>query len=238
MIVIRKKSLFTAAALAAAALLAVLGSAAALHTNVSVFNNIIEQNEKSSIIVIDAGHGGEDGGAVSGDGTAESSVNLAIAKKLSALCGFVGADSVMLRTGDVSLADVSAKTLHQKKVSDLKNRVLITNSYKNRILLSIHQNSLPSEKGVRGAQVFYNGADGASDMAALVQDSLNTAISRNAKTPRRISDAIYLTKNVTCRAVLVECGFMSNPDETRLLRDGEYQKKLAAAILSGVLAGM
>ena len=237
MILIGKKRTVIVSALVFSALLAVSGSIAA-HTNVSVFNNIIEQNENCSIIVIDAGHGGEDGGAVADNGTAESSVNLAIAKDLSSLCDFLGTDSVMLRKADVSLADDSAETLRQKKVSDLKNRVLITNSYDNCVLLSIHQNSLPSEKSVRGAQAFYNGAAGAEDMAASVQEALNSVINRSAKAPKRISDAIYLTKNVNCGAVLVECGFMSNQEEARLLCDAEYQKKLAVTILAGLLAGM
>ena len=238
MILIRKRVLVTTAVLIFTALLAVVGAAVSSHTNVSVFNNIIEQNKNRSIIVIDAGHGGEDGGAVADDGTVESSVNLAIAKKVSALCDFVGAENTMIRTDDVSLADDSAKTLRQKKVSDLKNRVLLTNSYENCILLSIHQNTLPSEKSVHGAQAFYNGAGGSGEMATLVQDSLNAVINKPEKSPKRISDTIYLMKNVTCRAVLVECGFLSNPDETHMLCNGEYQKKLAVAILSGVLAGM
>jgi N-acetylmuramoyl-L-alanine amidase len=239
MILIRKKTLFIAAALAASALLAVVGTAVSSQTSVSVFNNIIEQNENRSIIIIDAGHGGEDGGAVAGDGTVESAINLAIAEKISSLCDFVGAEKVMLRTSDVSLADASAKTLHQKKVSDLKNRVLLINSYKNRTLVSIHQNSLPSAESVRGAQVFYNGVDGSfGDIAAVVQEALNASVNGVDKAPKRISDTIYLMKNAECRAVLVECGFLSNPDETRLLCGDEYQKKLAVAILSGILAGM
>ena len=118
------------------------------------------------VLVLDAGHGGEDGGAVSLTGVPESQINLAIVLKLDDILGFCGAAPVLLRREDVSLHDSGSVTLREKKVSDLQNRVAMINGYEDAVLLSIHQNSLPQAKSVRGAQAFYNTAEGAEQMAA------------------------------------------------------------------------
>ena len=108
-----------------------------------------------TVWVIDAGHGGEDGGAVAADGSKESDMNLAIAQRLDALLVFLGEETRMTRTEDISIHDASASTLREKKRSDLENRVGLVNSTQGAILVSIHQNSLPSSKQTHGAQVFY-----------------------------------------------------------------------------------
>lgn len=190
--------------------------------------------EPSRVVVVDAGHGGEDGGAVAVDGTVESGLNLQIALRLNALLRFLGQDTVMTRTEDVSIYSDGAETLRQKKVSDLKNRVALVNGLEEAVLVSIHQNTLPGSPRTHGAQVFYNGVEPAPAMAAAMQERLNQGVNTgNGKTPKRISDSIYLTKNVTAPAIIVECGFLSNGEETARLREPEYQLRLAAAVAAG-----
>lgn len=185
-------------------------------------------------VVVDAGHGGEDGGAVALDGTKESGVNLSIAKKLSELLIFMGTETKMTRQEDVSIHDEAAETLRQKKVSDLKNRVAIVNGTTGAVLISIHQNSLPSDTSVHGAQAFYN-TEG-QGMAEEIQHALNAAINgAREKQAKAAPDGVYLMKNAAVSAVLVECGFLSNAEETALLQTENHQKKLAASIAAGYL---
>lgn len=189
-----------------------------------------------AVIVIDPGHGGEDGGAIAGDGTIESKINLEIAEKLNDLLRFCGQDTKMIRTSDISIYSKGAETLHQKKVSDLQNRVALVNGMKNAVLVSIHQNCLPEAPSVHGAQVFYNTVTGADLLADSVQDSLNKNINLDhKKASKKISSSIYLMKNVTAPAVLIECGFLSNSAETKKLNLPAYQLKLAASIAGGIL---
>jgi len=187
------------------------------------------------VAVIDAGHGGEDGGAVSSDGTAESGINLAIAQKLEWILCFLGYETVMTRSDENAVYDADAATLREKKVSDLKNRVALVNDTTGGLLISIHQNSLPSHPRVHGAQVFYNGAEDSADVARAVQDALNCAINGgNEKNVAPTGSGIYLMKNSQKPSILVECGFMSNETECRKLKDAAYQVRLAAAIGAGV----
>jgi N-acetylmuramoyl-L-alanine amidase len=191
-----------------------------------------------STVIIDPGHGGEDGGAVASDGTEESGINLQISRSLNDLMRFCGIRTIMTRTEDVSIYSDGAGTLREKKVSDLKNRVSLVNDTEGAVLLSIHQNCLPSSPGVHGAQVFYNTADGAQQLALAVQNALNESVNvGNAKKSKQISKSIYLMKNVTAPSILVECGFLSNTSETEALKQPAYQKKLAAAIAAGFLSG-
>lgn len=163
-----------------------------------------------TVWVIDAGHGGEDGGAVAADGSKESDMNLAIAQRLDAL--------------------------REKKRSDLENRVGLVNSTQGAILVSIHQNSLPSSKQTHGAQVFYGKKEGSAEVANAVQLALNQTVNAgNEKTEKAIDASIFLMKNVTAPAILIECGFLSNENETALLKSGEYQQRLAVVIASGLL---
>ena len=186
--------------------------------------------------VLDAGHGGEDGGAVSANGVKESDVNLAVTRELDALLQFLGRDTVLTREDDVSIHSGGAETLRQKKVSDLKNRVALVNSTPDAVLVSIHQNSLPSVKSVHGAQVFHGTAEPSAALALSVQAALNEGVNAgNEKHEKKIDPSIYLMKNVTCPAILVECGFLSNAAETARLQEPDYQKTLAVAIAAGLL---
>lgn len=185
-----------------------------------------------TVWVIDAGHGG----AVAADGSKESDMNLAIARRLDALLVFLGEETRMTRTEDISIHDASASTLREKKRSDLENRVGLVNSTQGAILVSIHQNSLPSSKQTHGAQVFYGKKEGSAEVANAVQLALNQTVNAgNEKTEKAIDASIFLMKNVTAPAILIECGFLSNENETALLKSGEYQQRLAVVIASGLL---
>ena len=188
------------------------------------------------IIVLDAGHGGSDGGAVSADGTPEDDINLAIVLRLRDIFALMGRQTVLTRTGEDSLADPDSATLRQEKVSDTKNRVTLINSVSNGCLISIHQNTLPGHPSVHGAQVFYGKVTDSDAWAAAVQQALNGVVNvGNEKTAKPIGSDIYIMAHANCPAILVECGFLSNSAETRLLLSPEYQTKLAAAICCGYL---
>lgn len=188
------------------------------------------------LFVIDAGHGGEDGGAVSDDGTTESTINLEIALRFRDLMRFFGQNTAMIRSENVSVSTPGLTTFRQRKASDLKNRVDFVNSHGNAVLISIHQNSLPSVPTVHGAQVFYNAESEAYELAERIQDALNSTINpENEKNTRKIPDSIYLMKHSKAPAVLIECGFLSNVSETKMLKLPPHQLKIAASILSGIL---
>jgi len=187
------------------------------------------------VLVIDAGHGGEDGGAVSLTGALESHINLAVARRLDRVLGLFGVPTVMLREEDISLHDKEAHTLRQKKNSDLHNRVDMVQGYGNAILLSIHQNSYPDGR-YSGAQVFYAPTDGSRKLAQAMQETLRLALDpNNTRQEKQIPDTIYLMNHISCPAVLVECGFLTNPAEEQLLRSGSYQTGLATALAGGYL---
>ncbi len=181
-------------------------------------------------VVIDAGHGGEDGGAVSISGVPESGINLAIARKLDHLLGLYGVQTKLLRTSDISLHDSDAKTLRQKKASDLHNRVDTIESTENPTLISIHQNTFQSAR-YHGAQVFYANEELSLPLAALTQSRLKETLDpSNTRLPARIPDSVYLMKHITCRAILVECGFLSNGEEDKKLQTASYQTKIGLAL--------
>ena len=186
-------------------------------------------------VIVDPGHGGEDGGAVSANGVLESQLNLAVAAQVNDLLRFSGQRTIMTRADDQSI-HTEGETIRARKASDIRNRVALVNGTEQAVLLSIHQNSLPSSPVTHGAQVFWNQQEGADLLAQIVQDSLNHTINPgNEKHPKQIPGTIYLMKHVTAPAILVECGFLSNAEETAKLQDPSYQMKLAAAITTGYL---
>lgn len=198
-------------------------------------SNFSKSFGNTSAIILDPGHGGEDGGAVGADGTIESKINLMIAQKAADIARLMGWNVFMTRDCDISVHDPSAETLRQKKVSDLKNRVLFCEKIQNSTLISIHQNSLLGASSVRGAQAFYNNAEESKDLAEQIQYVLNDSINHhNQKSAKPIGDNSYLMKHVSCPAVLIECGFLSNPEESALLNTEEHQKKIAVAIIASV----
>lgn len=190
----------------------------------------------TTVWVLDAGHGGEDGGAVAADGTKESEINLALTERLEVLLALLGEQTRMTRTGDVSLHSDGAATTRQRKSSDLRNRAALVEQTPNAVLVSIHQNSLPSHRSVHGAQVFYGAEEGGAELAQTVQTALNRSVNiGNEKQEKAIDPSVFLMKNVTTPAILIECGFLSNSEETAALKSAVYQKKLAVVITSGLL---
>lgn len=183
-------------------------------------------------IVIDAGHGGEDGGAVSCTGISESHINLQIALRLNDLLHLLGYETTMIRTTDISVY-TEGKTIASKKVSDLKNRVKTVNDTENPLLVSIHQN-LFADSRYSGAQVFYNPVEGAKELAQAVQLSFTGTINPGSSRRIKAADRVYLMENIRCPGILVECGFLSNPEEEKKLRTGEYQLKICCVIASGI----
>ena len=219
---------------AAAAVLLLAGAAAVLRPGRPAAVNAAGAGCRT--IVLDAGHGGEDGGAVSPDGVVESDLNLAITRRLRDVLLFLGRDTVLTRTGEDAIYSPEAVTLREKKVSDLKNRVDLINSQPEAVLISIHQNSMPDHPSVHGAQVFYNGAASGPRLGETVQAALNGAVNAgHEKKAAQVPSSVYLMKEITAPGVLVECGFLSNAAETEQLKDPAYQTKLAAAIAAGVL---
>jgi len=179
-------------------------------------------------IIIDAGHGGEDGGAISCTGAYESNINLEIASKLNDFLHFLGYQTMMTRTEDNSL-HTTGNTIAARKVSDLRNRVAIVNSTKSALLVSIHQNSFPESK-YNGPQVFYNSIASSKNLAESIQSKLIDALAPDCSRRAKAAQGIYLMDHAQCEGVLVECGFLSNPTEETRLRSNEYQKQVCIVI--------
>lgn len=231
-VVIRKwPALYGASLLALALLFAAIAGRGQAEQVAALY--AAEGGAAAPVLVLDPGHGGEDGGAVAADGTVESGINLAIAHRLEQTARLLGIRCVMTRREDISIHDQSAQTLRQKKASDLKNRVALCNATENAVLLSIHQNSLPQSPRVHGAQVFYNGQPGSEALAQAIQKALNDTVNGDSpRSPKLLNTGVYLMEHTRCPGVLVECGFLSNPGETGQLRDPAHQTKLALVILS------
>ena len=186
-------------------------------------------------LVLDAGHGGEDGGALSAAGDKESDVNLGIVLRMDQLLGLCGVPPVLTRSEDVSIHDASASTLREKKVSDIHNRVALVESQPSPLLVSIHQNSYPDAR-YSGAQVFYGRTEESRIWGEATQEILRQYLDEsNSRAAKRIPDTVYLMNHISCPAILVECGFMSNREEAAQLQTPEYQKKLAAALVGACL---
>lgn len=188
--------------------------------------------ERENIIVIDAGHGGIDGGATSCSGVLESKLNLEIARKLEAVMQLLGYDTVMIRTTDTSVY-TEGNTIASQKVSDLKERVRIVNNTPNAILISIHQNTFPDGR-YSGAQVFYSGDEQSRELAHTLQTNFNQTLCRGSNRKSKKAQGVYLMQNITCAGVLIECGFLTNPQEEAKLRDPQYQNHLCCVIASTV----
>ena len=183
---------------------------------------------RAHTIVIDPGHGGVDGGAVSCTGAPESQINLEISLRLRDLLTFLGHSVRMIRTTDSSVA-TEGETIAAKKMSDLRERVRIIRDTENPILLSIHQNTFPDGK-YSGAQVFYAGTEGSQDLAKALQTAFVTHLNPGSRRQEKKSSSVYLMEHISCPGVLIECGFLSNPEEEGRLRSPDYQKKICAVI--------
>ncbi len=188
------------------------------------------------VFVVDAGHGGLDGGASTSDGMLEKDVNLEIASKLDQALRFFGYKTVMTRSEDISLHDADAKTIRAQKTSDLHNRMKIMESTPNAVLISIHQNHY-SEAKYSGAQVFY--APGSERSKALAQNIQQSVASQlqpdNTRQIKPSGASIYILYKAKIPAVMVECGFLSNYNEAQKLKTSVYRTEMALAVFGGIL---
>lgn len=182
----------------------------------------------ATTIIIDPGHGGVDGGAISCTGVYESHINLEIALRLNDMMHLFGIPTVLIRDSDISVY-TSGETIAAKKVSDLKERIRIVNSTPNALLLSIHQNNFTDSR-YSGAQVFYNNYSESKVLAEVFQSALRQNMDPNNKRQPKPAQKVFLMDHINCTGILMECGFISNREEEVLLRTPAYQKKLCAVI--------
>ena len=186
-------------------------------------------------IVIDAGHGKPDEGAVSSRGTTEAETNLKIALKLQNLLEQSGCSVILTRSDENGIYDIDSKTLRQKKISDIHNRVKIGNESSANAFVSIHLNKIPQQQ-YDGWQTFYNTQNSEGQkLAVSIQKNLNDAIQRENNRVAKSIENIYIVKHVEIPTTIVECGFLSNPKEEKMLLDDEYQNKLAWGIYNGII---
>ena len=186
-------------------------------------------------IVIDAGHGKPDEGAESSNGTTEAETNLKIALKLQNLLEQSGCTVILTRSDENAIYDLDKNTLREKKVSDIRNRVKIGNSSSADTFVSIHLNKIPQQQ-YWGWQCFYNSKNEKSiNLAKKIQSNLNDAIQKENKRVAMKLDTVYIMKHVEIPISIVECGFLSNPEEEQQLLEDGYQDKLAWGIFNGII---
>ena len=194
--------------------------------------NVSKEEKKAKkdqvVIVVDPGHGGEDPGKVGINDVLEKDLNLQIAKKVKKLLEEAGIKIVMTRTND---------KVPDAKKEDLNQRVQLINETKPKLALCIHQNSYPDAK-IKGAQVFYHTiTPEAEDVASIVQEQLRTVDPTNTRQIKE-NDTYFMLKNTQVPTIIVECGFLTNPDEAAKLTQEDYQDQLAQAICEGIIKWM
>lgn len=188
------------------------------------------------LIILDAGHGGEDGGAVAADGTMEKDINLSITQKLDVLLQAQGFRTLLTRTDDTLHYDASASSMREKKVADLRYRLQCTEQTPDCVLLSIHQNKF-TDPQYDGAQMFYSPNHPQSEtLAQCLQDVFVAELQPdNTRKIKQSGTEIFLLYQTKVPAVMAECGFLSNEAERDKLKTDAYQQKVAACIANGLL---
>lgn len=234
-LIIRRKTLMAYLAILAVAITAMvlMGNAFQTVAIKAQAANVLPAQPK---LVIDAGHGGEDGGAVSSDGTMEKDMNLDIALRLQQLLVLSGCDVTLTRDSDKAIYEEGAESLKSKKVSDMKKRLAIFNEDPEQTVISIHQNKFPQSQ-YSGTQVFYSGQKQESNLLA---ESIKASVvgmlqPQNTRETKKADKNIYLLYNAKVPAVIVECGFLSNSEELAKLKTEEYRQEMAFAIYCGYL---
>lgn len=192
--------------------------------------------ERDVCFIIDPGHGGIDGGAISCTGRLESMLNLEISLRLRDLLRFFGYETKIIRTTDISVY-TDGDTIAQKKISDLKERVRICNETENAVLLSIHQNHF-SDGCYFGAQVFYPSNTESKELANRMQNELIRFLNPGSRRTAKQASGIYLLEHIRCKGILIECGFLSNPEEEAKLRTPNYQKILCSIIAVAAISDL
>ncbi len=187
------------------------------------------------VITIDAGHGGADGGCVSVNGAVEKNINLNILKTLRDTMTVMGYDVYCTRESDVSIHDRGVEGLKNQKLSDMKNRLAIFGKYSDGISVSIHQNQFTDSK-YSGAQMFYSEKNPEGEqLAKIMQERFRSVLQpENERVAKAVGDELYLLDNTTNPAVMIECGFLSNPEEAAKLESEDYQKQVAFTIMTGI----
>ncbi|GMB10355.1 MAG: N-acetylmuramoyl-L-alanine amidase [Candidatus Improbicoccus devescovinae] len=212
-------------------------------TKIMTLNNTTKiVDKKIPLIIIDAGHGGEDGGAVTthdgGEPIIEKNINLAITLKLRDLLRISGCQVILTREKDKAIYDPESKSLRQKKRSDLRNRLELINQYSdsNTCFVSIHQNKFPDEKYF-GTQIFFSTNNPNSEVfAEHVRNNIISKIQpENKREIKPATSKIFLLNNSKIPAITVECGFLSNKQEAQKLITNDYQMKVAASIFGGIV---
>lgn len=215
--------------------LVLIFSVVALTTQKAIKTNATVSSVKP-VIIIDAGHGGEDGGTQSADGVLEKDINLAISQKIKKILTRYGFDTVMIRDSDRMIYDEDSSTVRSKKSSDLHNRMNVMKAHPGSVFLSIHQNHF-SESKYRGAQVFYcKSQTGSAELAESIQKSIVSVLQKdNTRQIKPCTSSVYLIHDAVTTAVMVECGFLSNKAEAEKLADNTYQYEMALAISKGLV---
>ena len=174
-------------------------------------------------------------GAQSSNGTTEAETNLKITLKVQELLEQSGCTVILTRSDENAIYSLDAKTLKEKKVSDIRNRVKIGNNSSADIFVSIHLNKIPQSQ-YDGWQTFYKeGSEDGARLAKTIQENLNKTIQKENDRIAKTIDKIYIIKHVEIPTTIVECGFLSNPDEEKLLLEDGYQNKLAWGIYNGII---
>ena len=188
------------------------------------------------VLLIDAGHGGFDGGAQGADGTVEKNVNLEISQRINRIASLCGFQTVMVRDSDRSVEEEGITGLRNRKVSDLHQRLKLTEQYPQAIFLSIHQNHFPDETQW-GTQVFYGPNHPQSRILAqqIQKNVIECLQPENRRAIKEAQDNLFLLTQTTVPAVMVECGFLSNQEECKQLCQPDYQQQLSFLIVRSVL---
>jgi len=226
----------------------------------NALTRLVQTGTAEYIIMIDPGHGGMDGGASDSEGTLEKDINLAVAKKIAELAGKYDCAAVLTRETDEWLCETEEGSIRSRKTADLKARCEMIKEYKPDITVSIHLNSFKEDPGVKGAQVFYpsegmtaiNGTGTATsflktdntedllheckNLAYTMQQTLNENLQPDNPRTAMIRDGVFIFRELYSPVIIVECGFMSNPDEAEALKTAEYQQELAECIMDGIAA--
>ncbi len=186
-------------------------------------------------VIIDAGHGAPDGGAVGSTGVLEKDLNLAVAQALQRFFESNGTNVLLTRSDDNGIYDVSG-SIKNKKVSDIKNREELINESNADLFISIHMNKFEQSQ-YRGAQVFYDDdSESNKILAEAIQQSLKDILKDgNNRVAKATGDGIFVIKDNTVPSALIECGFLSNSEEAKALLTPEYQKSVAEGIYTGIL---
>ena len=187
------------------------------------------------IIVLDPGHGGLDSGAVGGNGTLEKDVNLSIVRILRDMLELSGFDVVLTRSEDISIYDAGVAGIRNQKLSDMDNRLEIVQSYPDSIFLCIHQNNYTDPKYF-GGQMFYNNNNPNNrTLAQIMQNKFAELQPGNDREIKLSGDELFLLKSNPNPSLMIECGFLSNPDEEARLSTWEYQQQVAFSIYGGLM---